>query len=70
MTGEVIDIRSARARVAAQGDQHGAWTAFVEARVRAEGLGPLRAWADAVRLFEVWLALAIPDPRERAEVWP
>jgi hypothetical protein len=47
-----------------------AFMAYVAAFQRAQATGKLRDMAEAVRTYEAWLALYIPDEASRRRVWP
>lgn len=63
--GDVVHLRpQADTRVAE------AFMAYVAAFQRAQASGRLRDMAEAVRAYEAWLAIEIPDEASRRKVWP
>lgn len=50
--------------------EHEAFLAYAMAFQHAQATGRLRDMAEAVRAYEAWLALAIPNEAERRGVWP
>lgn len=61
--GEVVELQTSRDARA-----HDAWLAFLDLKRRADATLTIRDMAAAVRAFESFLALSIPNERERAEV--
>lgn len=57
-------------RPPAQPSVDDAYGALALALAVARASGTIRDMAAAVRAYEAWLSVAIPDPVERAEIWP
>lgn len=47
-----------------------AFLAFSRALELARHTGALRDMAAAVRAYETWLVLVLPNPADRADIWP
>lgn len=63
--GDVIHLRAAL-----DAKEEDAFRAYASALLLAQATGRLRDIAAAVRAYEAWLCIAIPDEAQRRRVWP